>query len=170
MFRATKYTRVPSFILLCKSEHYFHISPGKNNWTAAQWSKVLFSDESTFCISFGNQGLESGGRLERHRIHVAWSSVWGFHSQWWFGVLWRLLVFVYCVWSSPKSVQPSIRRFWSTLCFHLLTSFMEMLIYFSCRISAPAHAAKSTSKWFADHDITVLDWPDNMPDLNPVWN
>ncbi len=85
MFRATKYTRVPSFILLCKSEHYFHISPGKNNWTAAQWSKVLFSDESTFCISFGNQGLESGGRLERHRIHVAWSPVWGFHSQWWFG-------------------------------------------------------------------------------------
>ncbi len=28
----------------------------KNNWTVAQWSKVLFSDESTFCISFGNQG------------------------------------------------------------------------------------------------------------------
>ncbi len=29
----------------------------KNNWTVAQWSKVLFSDESKFCISFGNQGL-----------------------------------------------------------------------------------------------------------------
>ncbi len=28
----------------------------KNNWTVAQWSKVLFSDESKFCISFGNQG------------------------------------------------------------------------------------------------------------------
>ncbi len=28
----------------------------KNNWTVAQWSKVLFSDESQFCISFGNQG------------------------------------------------------------------------------------------------------------------
>ncbi len=41
----------------------------KKNWTVAQWSKVLFSDESTFCISFGNQGLESGGREERHRIH-----------------------------------------------------------------------------------------------------
>ncbi len=26
------------------------------NWTVAQWSKVLFSDESKFCISFGNQG------------------------------------------------------------------------------------------------------------------
>ncbi len=28
----------------------------KNNWTVAQWSKVLFSDESKFCISFGSQG------------------------------------------------------------------------------------------------------------------
>ena len=28
----------------------------KKNWTIAQWSKVLFSDESKFYISFGNQG------------------------------------------------------------------------------------------------------------------
>ncbi len=28
----------------------------KNNWTVVQWSKVLFSDESKFWISFGNQG------------------------------------------------------------------------------------------------------------------
>ncbi len=35
---------------------------------------------------------------------------------------------------------------------------------------APAHTAKTSSKWFADHDITVLDWPANMPDLNPIWN
>ncbi len=28
---------------------------------------------------------ESGGRVERHRIHVAWSPVWSFHSRWWFG-------------------------------------------------------------------------------------
>ncbi len=43
----------------------------KNNWTVTQWSKVLFSDESKFCISFGNKVPESGGRVERHRIHVA---------------------------------------------------------------------------------------------------
>ncbi len=28
----------------------------KKNWTVAQWSNVLFSDESKFCISFRNQG------------------------------------------------------------------------------------------------------------------
>ncbi len=47
---------------------------------------------------------------------------------------------------------------------------MEMLVSFSSRTLAPAHSVKTTSKWFADHDITVLDWPANMPDLNPIWN
>ncbi len=42
---------------------------------------------------------------------------------------------------------------------------MEMLISSSSRTLAPAHTAKTTSKWFADHDITVLDWAANMPDL-----
>ncbi len=28
----------------------------KKNWTVAQWSTYLFSDESKFCILFGNQG------------------------------------------------------------------------------------------------------------------
>ncbi len=33
------------------------VLPGlrEKNWTVAQWSKVLFSDESKFCNSFGNQ-------------------------------------------------------------------------------------------------------------------
>ncbi len=42
----------------------------KNNWTIAQWSKVRISNKSTFCFSFGNQGLETVGRLERHRIQA----------------------------------------------------------------------------------------------------
>ncbi|KAJ7344505.1 hypothetical protein JRQ81_000455 [Phrynocephalus forsythii] len=33
---------------------------------------------------------------------------------------------------------------------------------------APAHTAKSTKTWFNDHGVTVLDWPANSPDLNPM--
>ncbi len=54
---------------------------------------------------------ESGERLERHIIQAAWSPVWIFWSQWWFGVPWCLLVLVHCVLSIPKSMQPSTRRF-----------------------------------------------------------
>ncbi len=35
---------------------------------------------------------------------------------------------------------------------------------------APAHSAKTTSTWFKDHDIPVLNWPANSPDLNPIEN
>ncbi len=147
--------------LLKQKQHQRHLTwaKEKKNWTFAQRSKVLFSDKSKFCISFGNQGLESGGRLERHRIQAAWSPVWSLRSQWWFGVLWPLLVLVHCVLSSPKSMQPSTRRFGSTLCFHLLTSFMEMLSSFSSRTLAPAHSAKTTSKWFADNDMCLIGQP-----------
>lgn len=44
----------------------------KKKWIVAQWSKVLFSDESTFSFL-------SGGRTERHGLHVAWSPVWSLH-------------------------------------------------------------------------------------------
>ncbi len=48
-----------SYYPLLKQKHrqkHLTWAKEKKNWTVTQWSKVLFSDESKFCISFGNQG------------------------------------------------------------------------------------------------------------------
>ncbi len=142
----------------------------KKNWTVAQWSKALFQMKVNLAFNLEIKVPESGGRVERPRIHVAWSPVWSFHSQWWFGLPCHLLVLIHCVFWSPQSTQPSTRKFQSTSCFLLLKSFMEMLISFSSRTWHLSHTAKGTRSWFNDHGITVLDWPANSPDLNPKEN
>ncbi len=53
--RATTHRRVKEFGYSCHQRRLAWAKE-KKNWTVDQWSKVLFSDESKFCISFGNQG------------------------------------------------------------------------------------------------------------------
>ncbi len=56
--RATTHRRVTEFGYSCRQRCLTWDK--EKNWTVAQWSKVLFSDESKFCISFGNQGPRAG--------------------------------------------------------------------------------------------------------------
>ncbi len=53
--RATTHRRVKEFGYSCRQRRLTWAKE-KKNWTVAQWSNVLFSDESKFCILFGNQG------------------------------------------------------------------------------------------------------------------
>ncbi len=162
--RATTHRRVKEFGYSCRQRRLTWAKE-KKNWTVAQWSKVLFSDESKFCISFGNKVLESGGRVEKLIAQVAWSPVLSFHSLWWFGVQCHLLVLVHCVFWKPTSLHPFTKKCWSTSCFLLLNRF-----FIFQQDLAPAHTAKSTKSWLNDHGVGVLDWPANSPDLNPIEN
>ncbi len=113
---------------------------------------------------------ESGGRVERHRIHVAWSPVWSFHSQWWFGLPCHLLVLVHCVFWSPQSTQPSTRKYLEHFMLPSADKLYGDADFIFQQDLAPAHTAKGTKSWFNDHGVTVLDWPANSPDLNPIEN
>ncbi len=133
----------------------------KKNWTVAQWSKVLFSDESKFCISFGNQGpgvWRKGG--EDHSPSCLKSSVKFPQSVMIWGAMSSAGV-VHCVFLKPTSLHPFTKKFWSTSCFLLLTSFLKMLISFSSRIWHLTTLPKAPQ-------VGVLDWPENSPDLNPI--
>ncbi len=96
--------------------------------------KSSFQMRASFVFHLETKVLESGGRVEKLIAQVAWSPVWSFHSLWWFGVQCHLLVLVHCVFWKPTSLHPFTKTFWSTSCFLLLTSFLNMLIEFSSRI------------------------------------
>ncbi len=70
----------------------------------------------------------------------------------------------------PTSLHPFTKKFWSTSCFLLLTSFLKMLISFSSRIWHLPTLPKAPKVWLNDHGVGVLDWPANSPDPYPMEN
>ncbi len=142
----------------------------KKNWTVAQWSKVLFSDESKFCISFENQGPRVWRKSGEAQNPCCLKSSVKFPQS---VMIWAAM--------SSAGVGP--------LCFLKSTVnaaiYQEILEHFMLPSAdklygdadfifqqdlAPAHTVKGTKSWFNDHGVTVLDWPANSPDLNPIEN
>ncbi len=142
----------------------------KEIWTVAQWSKVLFSDESKFCISFGNKGPKVWRKSGEAQNPCCLKSSVKFPQS---VMIWAAM--------SSAGVGP--------LCFLKSTVnaaiYQEILEHFMLPSAdklygdadfifqqdlAPAHTAKGTKSWFNDHGVTVLDWPANSPDLNPIEN
>ncbi len=142
----------------------------KKNWTVAQWSKVLFSDERKCCISFGNQGPRVWRKSGEAQNPCCLKSSVKFPQS----------VMIWAVMSSA-GVGP--------LCFLKSTVnaaiYQDILEHFMLPSAdklygdadfifqqdlTPAHTAKGTKSWFNDLIVTVLDWPANSPDLNHIEN
>ncbi len=148
------------------------ILPGlrsKKNWTVAQWSRVLFSDESKFCISFGNQDPRVWRKTGEAQNPCCLKSSVKFSQS-------------VMVWAAVSSAGVG------PLCFLKSTVnaaiYQENLEHFMLPAAADKlygdadlifqqglqHTAKGTKSWFNDHGVTLLDWPANSPDLNPTEN
>ncbi len=136
----------------------------KKDWTAAEWSKVMFSDESKFCISFGNQGPRvwrkrgeaQNPRCLRSSVKFPQSvMVWGAMSSAGVGPLCFL----------RSKVNTAV---YQEVLEHFMLPAADQLYgdadFIFQQDLAPAHSAKATSTWFKDHGIPVLNWPANSPD------
>ncbi len=116
---------------LLKPETIRSVLPGL--WRKKNWSKVLFSDESKFCISFGNQGPRVWRKSGEAQNPCCLKSSVKFPQS---VMIWAAMssagVGPLCFLKS--TVNTAIyQEILSTSCFLLLTSFMEMLISFSSR-------------------------------------
>ncbi len=140
----------------------------KKNWTVAHWSKVIFSDESKFCISFRNQVLESGGRVENLIDQVAWSPVLSFHSLWWFEVQCHLLVLVHYIFWKTNITAPVYQYILEHFMLPSADQLFKDADFISSRIwHLPTLPKAPKVSWLNDHGVGVLDWPANSPDLTP---
>ncbi len=167
--RATTHRRVKEFGYSC-CQRRLTLAKEKKNWTVDQWSKVLFSDESKFCISFGNQGPRvwmKGG--EAHSPSCLKSSVkfpqsvliWGAMSSAGVGPLCFL---------KTNVTAPVYQEILEPFMFPSADQLFKDADFIFQQDLAPAHTAKSTKSWLNDHGVGVLDWPANSPDLNPIEN
>ncbi len=167
--RATTHRRVKEFGYSCPQSRLTWAKE-KKNWNVAQWSKVLFSDESKFCISFGNQGTRVWRKgVEAHSPSCLKSSVkfpqsvmiWDAMSSAGVGPLSYLKTNV-----TAPVYQTILENFMLPSADQL---FKDADFIFQQDL-APAHTTKSTKSWLNDHGVGVLDWPANSPDLNPIDN
>ncbi len=165
--RATTHRRVKEFGYSCRQRRLTWAKE-KKNWTVALWSKFLFSDESKFCISFGNQDprvWRKGG--EAHSPSCLKSRVKFPQSVMSLGAMSSAGVGPLCF--LKTNVTAPVYQ--EILEHYMLPSagqlFKDADLSF---ILAPAHTAKSTKSWLNDHGVGVLDWPANSPDLNPREN
>ncbi len=167
--RATTHRRVKEFGYSC-CQRRFNWAEEKKNWTVAQWSKVLFSDESKFCISFGSQGprvWRKGG--EAHSPSCLKSSVKFPQSVMIWGAMSSAGVGPLCFFKTNVTAPV-----YQEMLEHFVLPSADQLFkdadFIFQQDLAPAHTAKSTKSWLNDHGVGVLDWPANSPDLNTIEN
>lgn len=140
-----------------------------SKWSKEEWEKVLFSDESTFCI-LGNQANTYVRRFpyeeykpECLNLSVKYPTkvmIWGCMAASGVG---RLKIVEGMVNATKyieilqQSMLPSAERLFES-------------DFFFQDDNAPCHRAKSVASWIKKKRIKAIDWPAQSPDLNPIEN
>jgi len=140
------------------------------NWTIQDCKNVAWSDESRFLLQHSDVGSEFG--VKNMKAWIILPCLNGSGWCWWcngvgdiflahFGVFstnWASFKHhslpEYCCWPCPSLYDYSVPIFWC---------------YFQ-QDNAPCHKAQIISDWFLEHEneFTLLKWPPQSPDLNPI--
>jgi transposase len=137
------------------------------DWTIGEWEQCFFSDETAVQLMPNNrryircpasQLLKPQNVQPRVQAGGGKIMVWGGFSG--VGV------------TALARVEGNINTscYLNVLQEHLLPLHLAQHGLTFQQDNAPAHKSRKTLQWLQDHDISVLDWPPQSPDLNPIEN
>lgn len=139
----------------------------RKDWTAEEWGKVLFSDESTFELIPSRRVWVRRRKGERYHQDCINSTVkygggkiqvWGCMSANGVGTL-RVV-------NGRLNAKAYVRL----ICQHLEADGNRLCgnDFTFQQDGAPCHTAESTKAWFCRKKIKLSTWPSQSPDLNPI--
>ena len=141
------------------------------DWTVSDWSRVLWSDESSFELFNPAKRVfvrrRSGERYKEECIvpTVKFGGgslmVWGCFSGIGTGFLYR----VEGILDSKKYI-----RLLNSAMFPSVEKLFQNGEYIYQQDDAPCHKAKRVMEFFQRKGVSVMDWPVQSPDLNPIEN
>ena len=140
------------------------------HWTKEDWSKVLFSDESTFQVirSSSRRVRRPQGVSRYHPLYTVKTvkhppsvMVWGcFSGKGGRGSLYFL----------PSNEVMNTTNYVKVLRSKMLVSYGIHQSTHFLHDSAPCHRSLRTMNFLATNHVRVIEWPGNSPDLNPIEN
>jgi transposase len=140
------------------------------HWTEEEWSRVMYSDESTFrCLRATRTRVRRPAGSDRFDTrytvktvkHPASLMVWASFT----GACGRAGIFFL-----PPNVTMNGERYQTVLEDHLLPFMTIHRSTHFLQDGAPCHASKRIKDFLKDKPFEVIDWPGNSPDLNPIEN
>lgn len=156
------YNRPISKPLLTKKHRNERLKFARNN-RSRDWSKVLFTDESTFQLYSNVEKLWMHKRrklIARKVKHPLKIHVWGSFSRDGFG---NLVLFTGRL-NAIKMVEIYNTGLLPSISFLFDTEWTLQ------EDNDPKHLSNLSKNWKNEHLIDRMDWPSNSPDLNPIEN
>ena len=147
-----------------------HFAQSHQEWTLEDWKRVIWSDE-TKINRMGSDGRKwvwkevgepLSDRLVQGTVKFGGGNVMVWGCMGWNGVGWATRI----EGKMDAELYVSILEDELQETLHYFDKTSTDIIF--QQDNDPKHTSKKAQKWFNDHGYTVMKWPAQSPDLNPI--